>query len=544
MSRRIWMMLAVVFLVGLVVAAFFAITSPKVKPVAHPRLPTPKAVRYVDHTKIFEEAGITQYEGGKSCYTCHEDDALEVVHSYHYLESNKVADIAGMGEVVFGGRMAYNDFCGNIFWVKPDGTVVPINYIGKAVLKETPAGKEDLQGTFIASGCSMCHGVSMGKVPQEQETEEEFANINCLACHTDAMPSGPAAVKQGYLQVVGSPEEGFRYVPGEKFNFAEIAKRIVAKPTNANCLGCHAFSGGGPGFKRPNLNPALMQPDVPEEVDVHIARGMQCVDCHPGTDHAFPSKAVDTWGREAGPAPLCTDCHQVRHTKPVIGWVIETFHAERVACQTCHIPTFGKGGFPTDMKRDWSQVEFSEKMARWEPLLDLREDVEPTYAWWNGETREVYVYPSPADVQDGKLTYVKPVGSRNDPKSKIYPFKYHEAIVPFDAEKKLPIPVKVGVVFATGNVQKAYELGGQPGGLTFKGDFVTLVRYMGVNHGVVPASRALGCFNCHGFAEERMPWRALGYGIYPPVAFTFFTVILPLAVLAAVVYGVVRTRRR
>lgn len=35
-------------------------------------------------------------------------------------------------------------------------------------------------------------------------------------------------------------------------------------------------------------------------------------------------------------------------------------------------------------------------------------------------------------------------------------------------------------------------------------------RYMGIFHGVRPATQALGCLDCHG-SKARMDWKALGY---------------------------------
>ncbi len=539
MSKKGWMLLAIVLAVGLIVMAGLALTTPRAKFVALPQLPTPpEGVKYADHSEVFRLAGITTYEGAKSCVQCHEEAVDEVLHSYHYLEYNTIDDIAGKENVVYGGRFAYNDFCGSIFW---EGEV-NINFIGKAVLKVTPEGKEDLKGTFIASGCSMCHGVSMGKLPQPEATEEQLANIDCLQCHSDVYLSGARGVKKGLKAIQGNPDTGFWYTMGESLDMETVAKHIVARPTNDICLGCHAFSGGGPGFKRPNLTPDLMEPEVPENIDVHIARGMQCVDCHVASGHRFGTKVVDTWSRESDEYPTCESCHQVRHTEPVIGWVLDTFHTEAVACQTCHIPSIAKGQYPTDVKRHWDEAEFNEKLVRWEPILDMEKNVEPVYAWWNEQTREAYLYPNPVEPKDGIITLAKPVGQRGE--GKIYPFKYHQAIVPYDPVNKLPIPIKVGVVFATGNLDTAYELGAKPGGLQVSGEFVTLERYMGVNHGVEPAENALGCFDCHGFKEERMPWRALGYGIYPPVAFTFFTVVLPLLIVALIVYGVIRRRQK
>lgn len=176
------------------------------------------------------------------------------------------------------------------------------------------------------------------------------------------------------------------------------------------------------------------------------------------------------------------------------------------------------------MKRDWSQAEFAPESARWEPHIQFEKDVEPVYRWWNEKTRIAYLYPELATVTDGKLTYLAPLGGPArrvgligwESESKIYPFKYHEAVVPFDTEKQVPIPVKVGIVFATGDVEKGIQAGAKASGLTFTGEFVTPVRFMAVNHGVEPAENAL---DCHGLREKRMPWQELGYGRYPEIAF-------------------------
>ncbi len=510
-----WVGIGVLVVVLLVVVAgvIWAVTRPAEAKV--PRSLKPSEVgKYSDHTDLFRKEGITRYEGSKSCIECHEREVQEVFHSIHYQMKSPVPDIEGREPVVHGGRLAYNDFCGAIFWQGE----VPINFIGKAVLKVAPEGQEEKVGTFIASGCSMCHGTSMGLVPKDEPTPEQLGNIDCLACHSDIYLSGP----------------------------------IVEVPTKDACLGCHAYSGGGPGFKRPNLTPALMGDQVPEDIDVHIARGMHCVDCHIEEEHKFPTIAVDTWSREAENPPTCTSCHKEDqvHQRALLGWVINTFHLEKVACQTCHIPRFAKQ-FPTDMKRDWSHAEFVPKGARWEPLIQFEKDVEPVYRWWNEKTRIAYLYPEPATVSDGKITYLAPVGGPArrvgligwESDGKLYPFKYHETVVPFDPEKQVPIPIKVGIVFATGNTEKAIQAGAKASGLTFTGEFVTLVRYMAVNHGVEPAENALGCLDCHGLREKRMPWQELGYGHYPEIAFGAALLVVGLVVAGGAWLGVRAWRR-
>ncbi len=521
-------------LAGAVLLFFY---GPRAPLPAKARLKPRPAVAYADHTEAFKKANITSYQGALSCIDCHQEAVKEVFKSYHYQMENKVQDVAGKGAVLAGGKLAYNDYCGAIFW---KGSV-NVNYIGKAVLKAPPPEHAELKGSFIASGCSMCHGVSMGGIPSPTPSREQYANIDCLACHADpaVYPAGPKGVKTGVKQVYREKNGAWRYrvtVPIEK-----LAKAITKTPPKDQCLLCHAYSGGGPGFKRPNLEPALLG-KVEERVDVHLARGMTCTDCHVFKEHALALEGPDTWSRtDKVEAPGCADCHEVRHTRPVIGWMLETFHREKVACQTCHIPRYAKG-VPTDTRRDWSEAEFSAKARRWEPKIRFGRNLTPVYRYWNERTRVAYLYPEPAEVKDGRIVYAAPVsqGARRkglffQADGKIYPFKYHEAVVPFDEKARVPVPVKVGLVFATGNTKKAALVGAKLAGLGLSGAYVTLVRYMAINHGVEPAENALACLDCHGPTPRRMPWAELGYGNYPEIAFGA-AVLVGLLVLLVLLY--------
>ena len=482
----------------------------------------------VDHTRYFEEANITKYEGSKTCMKCHRDEVEEVFHSYHYQLRAPNDDIAGGGTVVYGSAYAYNDYCGAIFWRDPKtGELKPVNWIGKAVLKKPPPGYEELKGKFIASGCSMCHGASLGLVPSPVESEEQLYNIDCLVCHSTLYKGGPAGVKKGFRLVV-NVNGSWRYVPNPDISVEELASSINARPTKDQCLYCHAYSGGGPGYKRPNLSPDLMG-NVSEEFDVHMASGVTCIDCHRVEDHSFKTLAADTWSHgEPGEPPACTACHGERPHTGLKGAIINEIHLDKVACQTCHIPLIAHGVYPTDMARYWNESVFHPEAGKYEPKIDLEGNVTPVYRWYNG-TRRAYIYPQPAEGRS--IVLAEPLGSKDDPRSKIYPFKLHVAYVPYDPEARLPVPVKVGIVFATGNTTLAAMKGAEIAGLKFNGDYVKLVRYMQVNHGVKPADEALGCLDCHGPTIRRMPWPELGYGHWPEVAFN--TIIAVVAVAAA-----------
>jgi hypothetical protein len=444
------------------------------------------SVSAFDHSTV-----IDKYEGSKTCIGCHEDEVKDVFNSFHYQWAGEITDIAGKGSVVHGKRYAYNDFCGAVFY----NGEVPINWIGNATLKKPPEGKEELKGKVVGQGCSTCH-IGLGLVPSKEPTQEQLENIDCFICHV------PGYDKKSRILV----KEGdkLKRIPNPNLDYKELAKKIQKKPAKENCLTCHAFSGGGPGFKRPNLEPALIG-NVSESIDVHMARGLNCVDCHPVKEHKFGVKAMDTWVRELEERPSCENCH----TDAPHGNDILNKHTKTVACQTCHIPKFAKK-FKIDVKRDWSgKAEFNEKLGRWEPEIELGGNVTPVYSWWNSKDREAYLYPEPLKLENGKFYFFKPVGSIDDPGSKIYPFKYHETVVPIDKEKNIPVPVKVGVVFATGNTTLGIMKAAQQSGLKFTGDFVTEVRYMAINHGVEPKENALQCNDCHG--GNRLDWTALGY---------------------------------
>jgi hypothetical protein len=113
---------------------------------------------------------------------------------------------------------------------------------------------------------------------------------------------------------------------------------------------------------------------------------------------------------------------------------------------------------------------------------------------------------------NGKVSLYRPLGSIDDPRAKIYPFKYHEARLPIDNATKLMIPVAVGPVFRAGNNEAAVKTGAK----AFFGRDVTDVawieteRYMGIFHEVVPKQAALACNACHGDGG-RLDWKALGY---------------------------------
>ena len=125
----------------------------------------------------------------------------------------------------------------------------------------------------------------------------------------------------------------------------------------------------------------------------------------------------------------CSDCHKGKVHKNAL----VNKHTERVACQSCHIPTFAKV-LPTKVWWDWSTAGKDVKPGdiprdkNGQPLYDKmkgdfkwEKDVVPTYLWFDGNI-ERYIAGDKIDPSK-VVNLTATTGSRTNPKAKIYPFK-------------------------------------------------------------------------------------------------------------------------
>lgn len=145
-----------------------------------------------------------------------------------------------------------------------------------------------------------------------------------------------------------APVAGSEIVPA-----LQAAAASVGATQRANCGFCHFTAGGGDNVKMGDLGSALTNPTA--DVDVHMGSQasyapQRCADCHESGSHTFKgtglSIPVDNEGRLA-----CTDCHGGLHA-PAHANAQYTAHAEFMACQTCHIPTFSRTQY-TKVNWDW-----------------------------------------------------------------------------------------------------------------------------------------------------------------------------------------------
>ncbi len=421
------------------------------------------------------------YEGTSTCLECHEEEATSFFHSQHYQWQGQSPNITNADGEMLGKMNTMNDFCTN----------PAASWIGNATNSD---------GKVIAQGCSKCHA-GLGKMPSPQLSREQLENIDCLICHAS-----------GYRRDLYEDEDGnWEWKPilwKNQRGLDSVSKRI-SMPERKMCLRCHSGAGGGPNYKRGDLEYKLS--DCDPDFDVHMAtegNNLQCVACHAGEDHRVRGRGTDLSGTDSPENPLfCTSCHDEKpHGKKALD-----FHTDRLNCTVCHITEFAKED-QTDMRRDWSTPKHHEEANKYSATITFGKNVVPEYAWYNGNTRLMKMGDEVDYNQDGTVTIMAPQGNRKDKKAKIYAFKLHEGVLPVWTQKDWLIPLAVDEFFIDGDIEKAVQEGAHAayGIEDVEYEWVETKRYMGLFHEVRPADKALQCLDCHS-KGGRMDWKALGY---------------------------------
>jgi len=417
---------------------------------------------HLDHSAFFEEPFGTGPEVTRACLECHGEEAAEFMGSAHFQWLGDEVKVPRTGRMMkIGKKNLINNFC-----------------IG-------------IQGNWAS--CTRCHAGYGWKDSSFDFTNPE--NADCLVCHDR---SGT------YLKgESGNPREGVDLL---------AAARSVGYPRRDNCGVCHAFGGGGLGVKHGDLDSTLDNPD--EQDDVHMGReGMLCIDCHGGNGHNIKGKAYSvSVNHENGIG--CTDCHG--------DWSHEDTrlngHTARLACQTCHIPSFANN-VPTKMTWDWSKAGDDKREDDAHHYLKIKGEfrydkaVRPEYYWFN-LTMDRYLLGDKV-ARGGPTDINRPRGSRDDPLSKIWPFKVHRARQPYDAVNQQlipPVTAGEGGYWHDFDWDKALRMGAKQVGLEYSGEygFVDTLMFWPLSHMVLPKDKALQCNDCHG-RQGRMDWNALGY---------------------------------
>jgi octaheme c-type cytochrome (tetrathionate reductase family) len=339
--------------------------------------------------------------------------------------------------------------------------------------------------------CSACH-IGYGSV----DTRFDFTdpeNIDCLVCHDTTGQYRKNPLKGG--------------LPDPKLDLVKVAQK-VGRPSRQACGSCHFESGGSPNAKHGDLEPALAEPGT--SLDVHMGSlNMRCQDCHRTSEHRIAGRSLSAPAVEGQVA--CEQCHGP--TPHGVTGVLSRHlddHVRAVACETCHIPSFAHVT-PTLLHRDYSTAgqDRPESRDQYGMLAyDKRfgtmrwgKDLVPTYLWYDG-TRHATLLGDTIDPSSA-VTLNAPVGDKRNPAARIFPFKTHTAVQPYDSGSNvLAVPNFLEDYWIDFDWAKAIASGMKRVGLAYSGQyrFVETRMYSAIHHGVAPARKALGCADCHASA--------------------------------------------
>ena len=430
------------------------------------------------------------YTGGTMCLQCHSKQATDMASSVHYKWETPYAKISNKPGVT-GGKLntAVNAYC--------------INTLGNF------------------NGCGGCH-IGAGAMPGT--VADATQNIDCLVCH-----------QKDYKRVRNSTTGLFEPDTVKMTISMDQAVQTLHKPVKSNCLQCHAKGGGGDALKRGDL--ALINGTTTDRnYDVHMAStgaNLTCQQCHTYTNHHVAGRGSDLRPTDSTVAIGCSTstCHSTKtslttsHTSADI-----SHHVGRVACQTCHIPTYGKqaadavlntttgfGDQKTETDRTWVTPEWSVANNRWEPTVVKSNNLKPVYAFFDGTSWAYDLHDvAVIDPTTGNYKISRPNGGINTANTKLYPFKYKTSTQPMHTASGKLIALNTSVYFKTADVAGAIQSGLTNMGLP-AGDAYTMVKadeYQMLNHTVSPKANALQCAACHGTTSvpaTQMNLKSMGY---------------------------------
>jgi multidrug transporter EmrE-like cation transporter/nitrate/TMAO reductase-like tetraheme cytochrome c subunit len=321
------------------------------------------------------------YSPRQTCGKCHDYD--KITEGFHF-QQGKDEQATGTFADRYQWASTPGNYGGN--WCSP---ATLYSYLSN---KNNSSAKEmDMSSfTFITNGCGTCHpgGGSMeydreGHRYDKQMVAKGFTSGatnnfdgdyfqahwdrsgviegDCNLCHLPEYDykgrndhlmkwnfRWMATAGSGLAKVTGSVKDTLDIkVEYDKAKFGadgKVSMHLVREPRNETCLNCHSK----PQWKKRGAS-------FTAHTDVHIAKGVKCVDCHVGgsmaTDSRIKGKEVHQFGKGDDPSGnvrndldntmrTCTDCHISGYRNSPIAkhaW-LPSLHLDKIACQTCHIP--------------------------------------------------------------------------------------------------------------------------------------------------------------------------------------------------------------
>lgn len=461
--------------------------------------PKPELIKHeshstADHSKFKElqRDFASGPEVTEACLSCHTEASHQVKKSIHWSWTYTHPET---GQEL-GKKNVFNSFCGNVSSNEPR--------------------------------CTSCH-VGYGWEDMNQPPPSEDAKVDCVVCHDMTGTYSKWPTHAGHPLYEPLTKKGKTIQPPD---LTEVAQN-VGLPERNNCGACHFFGGGGDNVKHGDLSTALIAPD--KHVDVHMDKdglNFACTECHISEEHMVVGSRYDvqTTSPEGGYRPgqrrdvaSCESCHGSEpHEANTVQHMKLNNHTDTVACQTCHIPEFAKGGVATKTFWDWSAVG---KLKDGKPFTvdgytqgdgkvlhtymskkgDFKygEDVVPHYGWFDGQVE----YTLQANkIDPTQIVEVNKIsGSADDPDSKIWPFKRMEGRQAYDKVSSTLVATNVWgpktdtAYWTNFDWTKAITAGMDSIGVPFSGEhgFVDTYMYWPITHMVSPKEEALACAECH-----------------------------------------------
>ena len=491
-----------------------------------------------DHSKfdVLKGPFASGSEVTAACLSCHTEASNQVMHSVHWTWSY---DNKATGQKL-GKAHELNSFCGNV------------------------ASNE--------TRCTSCHA-GYGWTDVRAPMPDDPTKVDCLVCHD----TSGQYTKQDNL--AGNPpldpvKPGSKTITGADATAVDLVKSAlsVGPPQRENCGSCHFYGGGGDNVKHGDLSSVLVDP--PRDVDVHMSKdgaNMSCEACHVSESHVLAGSRYETdvtdphaASRKPGEArdtASCSSCHGDKpHKGPNALLAIKlNDHTDRLACQTCHVPAFARGGVATKTVWDWSTAgrlkdgkPFTEEgytqgdgktlhgyMSQ-KGSFEWAENVVPHYAWSNGVMR--YTLPEEQIDPTQPVDVNRIEGTAGAEDARIAPFKVMQGKQAYDTVRNVLLfnhvygPGDGTALWSYFDWSKSLKAAMDYVGLEYSGqfDFVETRMYWPIAHQVAPKEQALDCASCHA-EGGRMANVA---GVYLPGAGLNLGAKLGMVMLALAAMGV------
>ena len=391
-------------------------------------------------------------------------------------------------------------------------------------------GKKNLINNFCTNArgnegmCAQCHAGYGWK--DESFDFSNQNNIDCLVCHDrtgDYYKTPPSK---------GNKACSIMFKGKKPIDLVKVAQNI-GLPGRENCGGCHFYGGGGDGVKHGDLDSSLKKPD--KQLDVHMdVEGLNfaCTECHVSNKHIWAGSRYNVIAKDSGgtgkpgirrDVATCESCHgNTPHPGNKLEGIKLNQHVEKIACQTCHIPTIARGGVATKTDWDWRTAGktidgegYKEKKytqgdgkhrATYKSIkgsFKYAENFVPYYDWFDGQMIYTTI-ETVFNLSDGPVEINSFKGSASDGKSRIWPFKRMRTVQPYDKGNNTLVYMHLwgddkNAYWGNYDFGNAIRAGMEKNNIPYSGEygFVETYSYWPITHMVAPKEDAVSCADCH-----------------------------------------------